>query len=102
MSGKGSAAAVAPALDLAPLLLRPGSLNLPDFCAARAVLAVVLIVAQTAVVLTVARQATAVRFWLGLARTSLYLLWVGMGSGAVLCLLGRHVAELTIPLAGLI
>ena len=44
------------------------SLNLPDFCAARAVLAVVLIVTLTAVVLAVARQSTGLNFWLDLAQ----------------------------------
>jgi len=73
------------------------SLNLPDFCAARAVLAVVLIVTLTAVVLAVARQDTGLAFWLDLARTSLFLLWCGMGSAAALCLLRAPLARL--PLA---
>ncbi len=73
------------------------SLNLPDFCAARAVLAVVLIVTLTAVVLAVARQDTGINFWLDLARTSLFLLWAGMGSAAVLCLLRARLARM--PLA---
>ena len=75
----------------------PRALNLPDFCAAQAVLAVVLIVTLTAVVLAVARQNGALNFWLDLARTSLFLLWTGMGSAAVLCLLRRHLARM--PLA---
>jgi two-component system sensor histidine kinase AlgZ len=75
------------------------SLNLPDFCAARAVLAVVLIVTLTAVVLAVARQNTGLNFWLDLARTSLFLLWAGMGSAAALCLLRVRLAKLPIALA---
>src|SRR5258707_2892881 len=102
MTEEGSAAAAAPALELAPPLLRPRSLNLPDFCAARAVLAVVLIVTLTAVVLTVARQGTALHFWLDLARTSLFLLWIGMGSASVVCLLRRRLAELPIPTASMV
>ncbi len=73
------------------------SLNLPDFCAARAVLAVVLIVTLTAIVLAVARQSSGLSFWLDLARTSLFLLWAGMGSAAALCLLRVRLAAL--PLA---
>jgi two-component system, LytTR family, sensor histidine kinase AlgZ len=73
------------------------SLNLPDFCAARAVLAVVLIVTLTAVVLAVARQDAGINFWLDLARTSLFLLWAGMGSAAALCLLRARLARM--PLA---
>jgi two-component system, LytTR family, sensor histidine kinase AlgZ len=73
------------------------SLNLPDFCAARAVLAVVLIVTLTAIVLAVARQSSGLGFWLDLARSSLFLLWAGMGSAAALCLLRVRLASL--PLA---
>ena len=56
------------------------SLNLPDFCAARAVLAVVLIVTLTAIVLAVARQSSGLSFWLDLARSSLFLLWAGQAA----------------------
>jgi two-component system sensor histidine kinase AlgZ len=76
---------------------RARTLNLPDFCAARAVLAVVLIVTLTAVVLAVARQNAALGFWLDLARTALFLLWAGLGCAAALCLLRRPLAAL--PLA---
>jgi two-component system, LytTR family, sensor histidine kinase AlgZ len=75
----------------------PRALNLPDFCAAQAVLAVVLIVTLTAVVLAVARQDGALNFWLDLARTALFMLWTGMGSAALLCLLRKRLA--TMPLA---
>ena len=75
------------------------SLNLPDFCAARAVLAVVLIVTLTAIVLTVARQNSGLGFWLDLARGSLFLLWAGLGSAAALCLLRARLARLPLALA---
>jgi len=75
------------------------SLNLPDFCAARAVLAVVLIVTLTAIVLAVARQNSGVNFWLDLARSSLFLLWAGMGSAAALCLLRGRLATLPLGMA---
>jgi len=78
------------------------SLNLPDFCAARAVLAVVLIVTLTAVVLAVARQNTGMNFWLDLARTSLFLLWAGMGSAAALCLLRTRLERLPLGTASAI
>ncbi len=76
---------------------RARALSLPDFCAARAVLAVVLIVTLTAVVLAVARQNAGLGFWLDLARTALFLLWTGLGCAAVLCVLRRPLASL--PLA---
>ena len=75
------------------------SLNLPDFCAARAVLAVVLIVTLTAVVLAVARDSHGLSFWLDLACTSLFLLWAGLGSAAALCLLRTRLASLPLGVA---
>ncbi len=58
---------------------------LPDFCEARAVLAIVLIAALLAIVLALARQTVHGTFWLDLARTSAYLLWTGLSCAAVLC-----------------
>jgi two-component system sensor histidine kinase AlgZ len=58
---------------------------LPDFCEARAVLAIVLIAALLAIVLTLARQTVHGAFWTDLARTSAYLLWSGLSCAAVLC-----------------
>mgnify|MGYP001017147990 CR=1 FL=1 len=62
----------------APVTVR--TLYLPDFCAPRAVLAVVLIVELTALVLAMARDNDRVGFWTDLARTSLFLLWIGLAS----------------------
>lgn len=58
---------------------------LPDFCAPGNVLAVVLIAELVAVLLTLARFGIAANFWTDLARTSMFLLWIGLGSAAVLC-----------------
>jgi two-component system sensor histidine kinase AlgZ len=58
---------------------------LPDFCAARAVLAIVLIAALLGFVLALARQSTADGFWFELARTTAFLLWAGLLCAAVLC-----------------
>lgn len=63
---------------------RPG-FYLPDFCAARSVLAVVLIAELVAVLLTLARHGISGSFWTDLARTSLFLLWAGLGAAAALC-----------------
>ena len=57
----------------------------PDFCAARSVLAVVLITEIVAVMFAIARQAIRQNFWLDLASCSLFLLWVGLGCAAVMC-----------------
>jgi len=80
--------------------LRSGaeSFYLPDFCASRAALAIVLIVELTAVVLALARQGASQSsdFWGDLARTSLFLLWVGLICAALLCWTRRPLARLTV------
>lgn len=61
------------------------TLYLPDFCAAHAVLAVVLIVEMVAILFALARQTLQQNFWIDLASCSIFLLWLGLGSAAVLC-----------------
>jgi two-component system, LytTR family, sensor histidine kinase AlgZ len=61
------------------------ALFLPDFCAGRAALALVLIVELVAVVLALARQSTTQNFWVNLASLSMFLLWIGLGSAVLLC-----------------
>jgi two-component system sensor histidine kinase AlgZ len=70
---------------------------LPDFCAPRAVLAIVLMSVLLGLVLSLARQTVHGHFWFDLARTSVYLLWVGLLCAGVLCRarpwLARHDAR---------
>ncbi len=61
------------------------TLFLPDFCESRAVLAVVLIVELVAMMFAISRQALHDNFWLDLAGSSLFLLWIGLSCAAVLC-----------------
>src|ERR1700704_5796353 len=82
------------------------SLYLPDFCASRATLGVVLIVELTALILTLARENLAVGFWTDLARTSLFLLWIGLAGAGLLCWMGprlkrRSVAQGSAAVLGL-
>jgi two-component system sensor histidine kinase AlgZ len=63
----------------------PARFYLPDFCAPASVLAVVLIAELVAMLLTLARFGLSENFWPDLARTSLFLLWVGLGTAALLC-----------------
>ena len=58
---------------------------LPDLCSPRAALGVVVIVELTAVLLALARTNAAVGFWTDLARTSTFLLWVGLLGASLLC-----------------
>jgi two-component system sensor histidine kinase AlgZ len=62
-------------------------LYLPDFCRARAVLAIVIICELTALVLALARNDVAMGFWPDLARTSMFLMWIGLCGAASLCVL---------------
>ncbi|HEY5810688.1 MAG TPA: histidine kinase, partial [Povalibacter sp.] len=64
---------------------RGTALFLPDFCSASAVLAVVLITELVAIMFAVARHTLHESFWTDLASGSLFLLWIGLGSAAVLC-----------------
>src|SRR5438552_438805 len=72
------------------------SLYLPDFCTSRAALVLILIVELTAFVLTLARHNPAVDFWTDLARTSLFLLWIGLAGAALLCLASKRLARLSV------
>ena len=74
------------------------ALYLPDFCTSRATLAIVLIVELTAFVLTLARESV-VDFWTDLARTSLFLLWIGLTCAALLCALRAPLARATVAAA---
>jgi two-component system sensor histidine kinase AlgZ len=72
------------------------SLYLPDFCTSRAALVIILIVELTAFVLTLARQNVAADFWTDLARTSLFLLWIGLAGAALLCLVNKRLTHLSV------
>lgn len=75
------------------------SLYLPDFCTSRAALILVLIVELTAFVLTLARQTPQVDFWADLARTSIFLLWIGLAGAALLCLVNKRLEHLSLAQA---
>lgn len=74
---------------------------LPDFCRPAAVLAIVLITELVALVLTLARAgiSTDASLWMDLGRLSLFLLWVGLGSAAVLCYGRRWLTAMPVPAA---
>lgn len=77
---------------------RDGTYYLPDFCAPRMVFAAVLISALVALTLTLARP-TELGFLTELARVSLFVLWVGLTSAALLCYLRRFLARLGVAAA---
>jgi len=69
---------------------------LPNFCAGQTVLATVLIVELTALVVTLGRGGAAVAFWTDLARTSLFLVWIGLAGQAALCIARRRLEALPV------
>ncbi len=69
---------------------------LPDFCTPGNVLAVVLIAELVALLLSLARFGISGSFWTDLARTSLFLLWVGLGSAALLCAARARLSRLDV------
>ena len=72
---------------------------IPDFCAPRMVLAVVLISELLAVTLSLARPGAA--FLTELARLSMFLQWLGLTSAAVLCYARPRLARLTVAQSSL-
>ncbi len=59
--------------------------HLPEFCSARAVLAVVLIAELVAIVLTLASHGPNPGFLVELSGISMFMLWLGLCSDALLC-----------------
>jgi two-component system sensor histidine kinase AlgZ len=72
------------------------ALYLPEFCAPRAVLGVVLIVELTALTLALARDNDRLGFWTDLARTSLFLIWIGLCAAGLLCVLRRRIEQTSV------
>lgn len=79
-----------------------GVLFLPDFCAGRAVLAVVLIVELVALIIALVRQPITESFWIDLAAISMFLLWIGLGSATVLCRASQVFTQLSAAKASLL
>ncbi len=75
-------------------------LFLPDFCAARMVLAIVLILELLALTLALARPG-GTAFLTELARISLFMQWLGLTAAAELCYSRRWLAKLSVPVAAL-
>ena len=67
---------------------------LPDLCAPRAVLGIVLATELVAVLLATARVSVTGRFWDDVARSSLFLLWITLCSAGALCVLRPALARL--------
>jgi two-component system sensor histidine kinase AlgZ len=74
-------------LEVLGLTARPATpvFFLPDFCAGRAALIIVLIAELAALLFALARQPITQSFWVDLAAISMFLLWIGLGSATVLC-----------------
>ena len=75
---------------------------IPDFCRWRPLLLLAFILELVAIVLTLARQELVHGFWIDLARTSLFLLWIGLSSATVLCYSRPALARLGVASASVI
>jgi two-component system sensor histidine kinase AlgZ len=75
---------------------KPPPFYLPDLCSPRAALSVVLIVELTALVLSLARTDSSVSFWIDLARTSTFLLWIGLAGASLLCSMRGWLARVSL------
>ncbi len=73
---------------------------LPDFCAARMVLSIVLVLELLALTLALARPG-GIAFLTELARISLFMQWLGLTAAAALCYSRRWLAKLSVPVAAL-
>ena len=73
---------------------------LPDFCAARMVLSIVLALELLALTLALARPG-GTAFLTELARISLFMQWLGLTAAAALCYSRRWLAKLSVPVAAL-
>lgn len=68
--------------------------HLPEFCSARAVLAVVLIAELVAIVLTLASHGPKPGFLVELSGISMFMLWLGLSSDALLCAMRPWLLEM--------
>ena len=80
---------------------------LPDLCAPRMVLVIVLVAELIAIMHTLSRHGVAQDFWIDLAKSSLFLLWAALGGAWLLCnarpwLAKRGVRDGTIICLGII
>jgi two-component system sensor histidine kinase AlgZ len=90
-----STSAESPPSSDSPLSSALDAFFIPDFCAPRMVLAVVLIAELVALTLTLARPDAA--FLNELARVSMFLQWLGLTNAAVLCYSRPWLSRLTVP-----
>jgi hypothetical protein len=81
---------------------RATRLRLPDFCGGPAAVVTFVVVILTAAVLALARQDALLSLLTDFAGTALFLLWVGLGSTALLCLLRVRLAALAATPAALV
>lgn len=67
---------------------------LPDFCSSGTPLSLVLLAAFLSLLLTLAASSEADGFWSRLGVCSLFVVWVTLPSGAILCLLSKRLAAM--------
>lgn len=77
----------------------PREFFLPDLCTPIVVFGIVLVAELVAIVMSLARYHTINGFWTDLGKSSLFLLWIGLGTALVLCQARPWLARISVPKA---
>lgn len=72
---------------------------LPDLCTPIMVFGIVLVAELVAIIMSLARYHTINGFWTDLGKSSLFLLWIGLGTALVLCQARPYLARMSVPAA---
>jgi two-component system, LytTR family, sensor histidine kinase AlgZ len=80
----------------APAPAEARQLYLPNFCSASSVLVIVIICEITALLLSLARNASSIDFWSDLGLTSMFLLWIALCGAGALCAMRNYLSRQTV------
>lgn len=75
---------------------------LPDLCTPAMVFGIVLVAELVAIIMSLARYQTINGFWTDLGKSSLFLLWIGLGTALVLCQARPRLARMSVSSATII
>ena len=75
---------------------------LPDLCTPVMVFGIVLVAELVAIIMSLARYHSINGFWTDLGKSSLFLLWIGLGTALILCQARPFLSRLPVPRATVI
>lgn len=76
-----------------------GNFFLPDLCTPIMVFGIVLVAELVSIIMSLARYQSVGAFWTDLGKSSLFLLWIGLGTALVLCQARPRLARMSVPAA---